>query len=413
MGKLVTDEDGEGSDTEGVSVERTARGTESLMTNAPDIKPPVIIISGIRWDFLWQRHQIFATLFARAGYPTVYVETTGLRNPSFDPGTARIVIRRIFRAGSKARKTLNNTVPNLAVYSPLVAPPTWKIFRHLNRTVFVPRVARDLRHLLNGVSPAVIAYPPTSTTLDLLSNLEPCRVLYDCVLNYEHFPGVPRDIAETEKALLRRADAVTVDSGFLLEKHRHMRPDAAQIGPGVDYELFERARAEEPLWKPARTVCFFGGMDESRFDFDLVRELAEEGCKVRLLGTLSQPALARLPGIEYRGEVPHQELPRHLADIDALIIPYKINTFSKGTFPAKTFECLATGKPTITTPLPDLVPFGDILYLRKDARGFADVLRRLPEFEDEQKVQARIELARKNSWEARFAALEKELWKKR
>src|SRR5215212_9246279 len=209
--------------------------------NTADVKPPVVILSGIRWDFLWQRHQIFATLFARDGYPTVYVETTGLRNPSFDPGTARIVLRRIFRAGSKGRKAPDEACPNLTVYSPLVAPPTWKVFRRLNRAVFVPRVARDLRRLLNGVSPVVIAYPPTSTTLDLLSSLEPRCVLYDCVLNYEHFPKAPRDIAKTERILLQQADAVTVDSGFLLEKHRHSRPDAVQMGPGVDHELFDRA----------------------------------------------------------------------------------------------------------------------------------------------------------------------------
>ncbi len=31
---------------------------------------------------LWQRHQTLATLFARAGYPTVFVETTGIANPA-------------------------------------------------------------------------------------------------------------------------------------------------------------------------------------------------------------------------------------------------------------------------------------------------------------------------------------------
>lgn len=377
--------------------------------NTSDIKPPVIVLSGIRWDFLWQRHQILATLFARAGYPTIYVETTGLRNPSFDPGTARIVFRRIFRAGSKGRKAPGNSVPNLTVYSPLVAPPTWKVFRRLNRTVFVPRVARDLKRLLNGVSPAVIAYPPTSTTLDLLSSLAPRRLLYDCVLNYEHFPDAPRDIAETEKILLQQADAITVDSGFLLEKHRHTRPDAVQVGSGVDHKLFEQARTTKPLRRPVCTVCFFGTMDENRFDFDLVGELAEEGYRIRLLGLLSRLGFARMPGVEYRGEVSHRELPRHLTEADALIIPYKINAFSKGTFPAKIFECLATGKPTIATPLPDLVPFGDLLYLAKDAQGFVDALERLPNLETETQVEARVELARKNSWEARFDAIEKVL----
>lgn len=397
----------EGRDT-GDTGARRVPGNEDLASTT-STKPTVVILSSIRWDFLWQRHQILAVLFAQAGYPTVYVETTGLRNPPLTPGNVCKVLDRLLRAGRKSRRAPDSTPSNLIVYSPLVVPPTWKVFRRLNGTVFVPRVARDLRRLFGGVSPAVIAYPPTSTTLDLLSRLEPHRVLYDCVLNYEYFPGVPSDIAETEKILLRRADAVTVDSGFLLEKHRGLWPDLVQIGSGVDHELFEQARTG-PLRRAARTVCFFGMMDESRFDFDLVGKLAEEGYRVRLLGTLTRPAFARLPGVEYRGEVPHWDLPRHLSDADALIIPYKINAFSKGTFPAKIYECLATGKPTIVTPLPDLVPFGDLLYLAKDARGFADTLRRLPDLETEARVEARAELARQNSWEARFKAIEGVLW---
>ena len=381
------------------------------MSTPDTAKPPIVVLSGIRWDFLWQRHQIFATLFAQHGYPTVYVETTGLRNPSFDFGTSTKVLRRVLRSGGRGRgATGAASPPNLVVYSPLVAPPTWGVFRRLNRAVFVPRVARHVRRILGGVSPLVIAYPPTSTTLDLLPALEPRRVLYDCVLNYEHFHGIPCDVAETENALLRRADAVTVDSGFLLEKHRCVRPDMVQVGPGVDHELFGEARSG-PLRRPARTVCFFGAMNEDRFDFDLVGKLAQDGYRVRLLGTLARPAFARLPNVEYRGEVPHRELPRQLADADALIIPYRITTFSKGTFPAKIFECLATGKPTIATPLPDLVPFGDLLYLAEDAGGFASALKRLPETETEQKVRVRVELARQNSWEARFRVIEEALWK--
>ncbi|MDQ3926870.1 MAG: glycosyltransferase [Actinomycetota bacterium] len=382
---------------------------EGFVSTSDVSKPPVVVLSGIRWDFLWQRHQILATFFARAGYSTIYVETTGLRNLSFDPRTVRKVLRRIFRAGGEGHKAPGEAPPNLTVYSPLVAPPTWKVFRRLNRAIFVPRVTRDLERLLNGVSPAVIAYPPTSTTLDLLSNLEPRRVLYDCVLNYEHFPGAPRDIAQTEKTLLQQADAVAADSSFLVEKHRGLRPDIVQIASGVDHELFERAFTGL-LGRPARTVCFFGTMDENRFDFDLVEKLAGEGYLVRLLGSLERSAFARLPGVEHRGEVPHRELPWHLADADALIIPYKINAFSKGTFPAKIFECLATGKPTIATLLPELVPFGDLLYLAKDAREFVSVLERLPDLETEARVGARIELAQKNSWEARFEAIEEVLW---
>lgn len=47
-------------------------------------KPPVVLLANIRWGALWEWSQILATLFAKAGYPTVYVETTGTRNPPLE-----------------------------------------------------------------------------------------------------------------------------------------------------------------------------------------------------------------------------------------------------------------------------------------------------------------------------------------
>ena len=108
-------------------------------------RPPVVMLSGIRWDFLWQRHQILATRFARAGYSTIFVETTGLSTPRPDGSTLRKVAARLWRSGGTGES--HSEEPNLTVYSPLVAPPTWRTFRLLNRRLFVPRVARDIRKL--------------------------------------------------------------------------------------------------------------------------------------------------------------------------------------------------------------------------------------------------------------------------
>jgi glycosyltransferase involved in cell wall biosynthesis len=90
-----------------------------------------------------------------------------------------------------------------------------------------------------------------------------------------------------------------------------------------------------------------------------------------------------------------------------LLIPYRITSFSKGTFPAKTYESLATGKPVVATPLPDLKRLGGHVYLGDGAREFVEVLRRLHESETPERKRARIEFARENSWDARFARFEK------
>jgi glycosyltransferase involved in cell wall biosynthesis len=378
-----------------------------------NVKPPVVILSGIRWDFLWQRHQILATLFARSGYPTIFVETTGLTNPRHDRATARKVLRRLLRAGGKGRKASDDTPQNLTVYSPVVAPPTWKVFRRLNRKLLVPRVVRDLRRLLKGASPVVIAYPPTRTTLDLLSALKPRVTMYDCSENYEGFPGIPRDIALTERELLEGADLVSCTSAFLLKKVRSVRPDAFLSGPGVDYDRFAVLQRSGPSGR-VRTVCFFGHLSEERVDFSILKGLAERRFDVRLVGGQGrvEEGFFATPGVDYRGEVTHADLPEVLAGTDAFVIPYRINALTLGISPAKIYECLATGTPVLATPLPELERLGGHVYVAEGVEGFAEVLQRLPQLESEEKARARIELARENSWEARFAAIEKEIWRK-
>src|SRR3712207_2520977 len=129
-----------------------------------------------------------------------------------------------------------------------------------------------------------------------------------------------------------------------------------------------------------------------------------------MLGTLSEPSFARVPGVEFLGEVPHKALPQHLRKADALIIPYKITPFTQGTFPPKTYECLATGKPVVATPLPDLKPLDEHVYLGHGPKDFVQILCRLHESETTEKRRARIELARRNSGEARFPKFEEVLW---
>ncbi len=369
-------------------------------------KPPVVILSGVRWDFLWQRHHILATMFARAGYPTVFVETTGLANPRPNMPTLRKVASRFRRAGGKEP----SGEKRLTVYAPLAAPPKGTAFRWLNKRFFVPRVVRDLE-VIAGSDPVVVAYPPTRTTLDLISGLHPRLVFYDCSDDYAHFPGTPGDVAATERELLRRADLVSCTSTRLLEKVRTSRPDAFLSGPAVDYERFRVLQENRPV-REVRTVCFFGHVSRERTDFSALRAVARAGFEVRIVGGLGRvdKDVMRMPGIYYKGEVPHAELPAALAGADAFVLAYKVNGLTRSIAPAKTYECLATGRPVVAAPLPALVELAGHLYLAEEPEDYVGVLRNLGSLETGEKRRARIELARVNSWEARFEEVEEALW---
>jgi glycosyltransferase involved in cell wall biosynthesis len=362
-------------------------------------KPPVVVLSGVRWGFLWQRHQTVATLFARAGYPTVFVETTGLSNPR--PSA----LSKIWARARKPRTTRPGEAEP-AVYPPLVLPPTLRVFRAANRRLLLPRVARDLKSAV-GARPVIVAYPPTRTTLDLISALDPRLVLYDRADDYERFPGVPKDIAATERELLARADLVTCTSRHLLEKTRRVRPDATLSGPAVDHERFAAFR-EAPPALPARTVCFFGDAGSGRVDFGVLRAVARAGFRLRLVGRLdpTERRLAAEPNVEYRGEVPHGRLPEALAGTDAFVLPYKLNDLTRAISPAKTYECLATGRPVVASPLPALEDLSEHVYLAEGPEGFVGALKALSKTETDERSGARVRVAQENSWGARFREIE-------
>jgi glycosyltransferase involved in cell wall biosynthesis len=271
-------------------------------------------------------------------------------------------------------------------------------------------VVRDLRKIA-GPDPVVVAYPPTRTTLDLISGLQPRLVLYDCSDDYESFPGVPKDIAATERELLHRADLVSCTSTHLLRKVKPFRPDAFLSGPAVDYERFAVLQDTHPAGE-VRTVCFFGHVSRERIDFSALRLIAEAGFEVRLVGGLGRVDRGSLgtPGIDFRGEVPHTELPAALAGVDAFVLPYKIDSLTLGIAPAKTYECLATGKPVVAAPLPAMEELAGYVYVAEEPEAYVEVLRSLDGLETGQRARARIELARKNSWEARFKEIEEALW---
>ncbi len=369
------------------------------------MKPPVVILAGVRWDFLWQRHQTLANLFADAGYPTVFVETTGLANPS--PGKAREVLSRV--RGSLSRRP---PAKNLTVYSPLTAPPTSRAFVWANERFFVPRVLGDLGKIMAGSRPVVVAYPPTRTTLGLVSGLGPRLVLYDCSDDYEQFPRAPKDIAQTERELLLRADLVSCTSQPLLEKARRLRPDAFPSGPAVDYDRFAVLQKNSPA-KEIKTVCFFGDATRERVDFEALEGIVGAGFELRIVGGLDGAGkkLSKMPGVDYRGKVSHAGLPGALAGVDVFVLPYRINALTRAISPAKTYECLATGRPVVAAPLPAMEELGEYIYLARRPEDYVSTMRSLWDAETEAKVRGGIELARENSWDVRFRDLEEAIWR--
>jgi hypothetical protein len=101
----------------------------------------------------------------------------------------------------------------------------------------------------------------------------------------------------------------------------------------------------------------------------------------------------------------HRDLPRYLVELDVLTIPYLINDFTIPIYPAKIYECFAVGKPVVATNLPELRPLEGLIRIAREKADFGQQVSQALLREDEGLPQRQWEVAKRNSWKARYDSI--------
>lgn len=369
----------------------------------------IVCLSTIDWDFLWQRQQELMARFALAGIPVLYVEPLGVR--SVQLADAGRIVRRLRRARGQPPASVAALPPGLRRLAPLAIPLQGR--RSIDR-LNAWLVARSLRracHSMGIVRPILWTYYATHTVLNLADDVQPRAIVYDCIDDVaRNARGVAADYADTERTLLRRADLALATSSLLQADKQAARPDIHLAPPGGNAALFAAPAAEaaEIAALPHPRLCFFGGIDE-RIDLALLASLARQRAHwtIVLLGVLrtdSSP-LRGLPNVVVIGQRPHGALPGYVQHMDVLLLPYVVTEYTKRIYPAKVFECLATGKPVVATALPDLLPLSPLVHILHAGDDAVPVIEQALRDNTAPAAARRQAAARANTWDARFAEI--------
>jgi glycosyltransferase involved in cell wall biosynthesis len=383
----------------------------------------VLCLAVIDWDAPWQGAQTLAMRMAADGHTVLFTETLGVR-PAARRDWRRLArrLRNRLAAGRWGFRPLaigGRPVENLWLFSPVLLPfPGRPWADSLNLRLLAP----SLRHRPGGAPLLLWTFLPTPIVAALIQELEPARVVYHCVDDIVSNPaGVAPGLAEAEAWLVERADHVLVTSRSLYETRRVRNSGTLYLPDGADIEPFMEAWPEpaDLAALPRPRVCFPGTVDE-RLDLGLVAGVAEAhpGAAVVLIGPVKVDSgpLRRLPNVHLLGQRSHQVLPAYLRHSDVLIIPYAISDYTRHIHPAKTYECLATGKPLVVTDLPELRPYaGPVVVARDRAEFLRGVAAGLVEGAESGPAGAaglsreRQQIARSNSWDVRYRVIQQEI----
>ncbi|HBG95699.1 MAG TPA: hypothetical protein DDY14_10360 [Chromatiaceae bacterium] len=244
---------------------------------------------------------------------------------------------------------------------------------------------------------------------------------------YDDYAGLPNAAAETarqERKALEQADLVFVANAQLLrDRQRTFDRPYIHLPQGVDFEAFERVRkgTRQPTpelenIRPPR-IGYVGRLND-KVDLDLVLQLARARpnysfvfigpVEHRELGSRAE-TLAQCRNVHFLGPQDYGKVPSCLSQIDVAIVPYRQEPGQWAFYgsPLKLREALAAGKPVIASSISDVDAFGDLV---RSARGVEDWLAQidqaLTEGTDRACVTAKIDYARRNSWDARVSLID-------
>jgi len=218
-------------------------------------------------------------------------------------------------------------------------------------------------------------------------------------------------VAGEENAQLKRADLVIAITPTLMDRWRSLGFHGPMfiVPNGVDVdaykELDKATSADIDLPHP---IAGFVGHLSSRIDIRLMEAVVEEGCSLLLIGPCNltwEPerfkALASNPRVRWVGQVEFERLSSFLKIIDVGITPYVDSEFNRASFPLKTLEYLAAGKPAVSTDLPAVRWLNTDLITVASRENFGRETLAAATAAETGMSQKRVEFASLHSWDRR------------
>jgi teichuronic acid biosynthesis glycosyltransferase TuaH len=220
-------------------------------------------------------------------------------------------------------------------------------------------------------------------------------------------------IEREEQVQLRHADVAVVISKQLADRWVSLGFDRpiAIVPNGVDTAAYRGLHAVAPATgiDLARPIAGLVGQLSNRIDIRLLESVVAADCSLLIVGPHDpswEPRrfqqLISHPRVKWVGPVPFAELPPFLKSIDVGLTPYADTEFNRASFPLKTLEYLAAGKPVVSTDLPAVRWLDTELVTVADASTFGSAARAaaLASVSDEL-VRRRVAFAEQHSWEKR------------
>lgn len=363
----------------------------------------VLILGTADWSQPIATNQHYMSRELSVGSPVLFVESMGLRRPRLSRRDVNRALARLRRFRRSSASQLDRELPmNLEVVSPILVPFHGGIFERLNRLL----LNRGVKKWVNHTGARVLwTYSPVTYGLERHAD----ATIYHCVDLLREVAGISSRLIDEAEDHLARSDVMAIGSSEVVVAHLR---EQGFVDPRLwqnvaDVEAIENVRSEVTRVKSA---VFAGNLSGTKLDFPLLRAILDAGVQLHLAGPLvegggnSAGDIAALvnAGAVYHGMLSMEDLASLYQSATVGLIPYQLNSYTRGVSPLKTYEYLAAGLYVVSSPLPSMDSReGDVCVSPNSDEFLRAVVEQVEVLPSLEVCERRRVVAREHSWQTR------------
>ena len=355
--------------------------------------PDIICFPIIEWNFRYQRPQQLLSRLAKAGHRVFYLTVEIFQLD--EEYEIREVQKNVFEIRLSIKDRFN-------IYTDsYTSEKILSLINSFNQLKGDFEIERAI---------SFVEFPRWEPVVSLFHELYGYPIVYDCLDEYSDFSNIDKSVLNDELTLVRKSDLVITTSEYLFKKVKPYQQNVVLLPNAGDFDHFSNLPVNSLLNHLKKPIVGYYGAIAEWFDNELVEYIARERSDWNFvfIGNTSGSnirELSKLSNVHFLGEKKYEDLPKYLYWFDVCLIPFKITELIRATHPVKFYEYLSAGKPTVSTKLPELIPYQHLCYLVESKDDAIHQITTALEENDEGLKDARIKFARENTWDNRVDVL--------
>jgi glycosyltransferase involved in cell wall biosynthesis len=373
----------------------------------------IICYSGTNWGLPWGICQRLMERFSRFN-KILFVE--------YQPSFLHCHLNRFShkKYSSEERGLFKDVNNDLRTYLPEAGLPFNNYLRILN-VLNQNKISKEIRPQIEKFDPKkIIIWAFVPYAIDFVNNLNKFFTIYHCGGNYAYEKKNflrTQNILQMEQEIAGRSNLIIGQAKSLCEKFDALNKKTFYLPSAINADYFFKTAEEHETAEMAEfagikhpRIGLIGYFDDDFYDTGLLNHLLDKrkDWSFVFIGPVTDKAknfnrLKNKKNVFFLGHKDPKVIPYYINKVDVGIIPYKVNDYTKAVSPTKFYEYLACGKPVVSTELPDIKGYRDVLKTAGNKYEFLKEIERFLSGEAKDAVREKaLMIARENSFDKYF-----------